>query len=330
MKKRIIISFDYEMFFGDNPGTVQKSLLEPTSKILDALDYANGKATFFVDYLMLKYMLREDEKAQHEARLIIEQIKDIVGRGHRIELHIHPHWVDAKYKDGQWDFSDFSHYMLNTFSEEEVTNMFIEGTNYLESLAREVLPGYKIIAFRAGGWAVLPFSMLKKGFEMAGIMVDSSIMKGQVIHAYGYDLDFTTAPADSIYRFDDILKKSDKGEFIEAQISAYKMNPITFYLRRLHIRFRGSDYGRLTDGSHFRAGDKRTPTAHETKWAKMHRTETFGLTGLPSALLNYYIRHSNDPNIVLISHPKDLSRLVISCIRGFKNRFVFATYLDLI
>lgn len=331
MVKRIILSFDYELFFGDNPGTVQKSLLEPTAQILDALDYAKGKATFFVDYLMLKYMLKEDEKSRYEAHLIIEQIRDIVRRGHRIELHIHPHWVDANYRDGQWDFSDFSHYMLNAFSEDEITNMFVEGTNYLESIAREIAPYYKIIAFRAGGWAILPFSMLKKGFEEAGIVVDSSIMQGQIIHAYGYDLDFTTAPSDTIYHFEeDVLKECKNGKFIEAQIGSYKMNYITTHLRRFHVRFHGANYQRTADGSHFRAGDKRNTAPSETNWQKYHRTETFGLTGLPSPLLNYYLKKCKDHVIVLISHPKDISGLVCPNIRGLRNKFEFASYLDLI
>ena len=60
--------------------------------------------------------------------LIVSQLKDIVRRGHRIELHIHPHWVNAKYNnDGTWDFSDYSHYSLNSFSQEEIMQMFVEG-----------------------------------------------------------------------------------------------------------------------------------------------------------------------------------------------------------
>ena len=37
MKKRIILSYDYELFFGDRSGTVQKSLIEPTNQLLDAM-----------------------------------------------------------------------------------------------------------------------------------------------------------------------------------------------------------------------------------------------------------------------------------------------------
>lgn len=86
-------------------------------------------------------------------------------RGHRIELHIHPHWVNAVYNgDGTWNYDDYSHYSLYSFTEDEVTSMFKEGTELLNKIAHKVDPNYKVIAFRAGGWTVQPFSKLKKDF----------------------------------------------------------------------------------------------------------------------------------------------------------------------
>ena len=49
--KQAILSFDYELFFGDNSGTVQKTLIEPTNIMLDALDTINAKATFFLSLI---------------------------------------------------------------------------------------------------------------------------------------------------------------------------------------------------------------------------------------------------------------------------------------
>ena len=55
-----------------------------------------------------------DSKVVKEDLILLRyQIEDILKRGHRIELHIHPHWLDAKYcEDGSWDFSDFTHYSM--------------------------------------------------------------------------------------------------------------------------------------------------------------------------------------------------------------------------
>ena len=150
-KKKIILSFDYELFFGDKSGTVQKTLIEPTNALLDTMDKAGLKGTFFVDVMMLKYLKQVGaERTDSDYKLIVDQLHDLLKRGHRLELHLHPHWVDAKYLgQGLWDFSDFRHYMLSSFSIEEIENMFLEGYETLTKIAHQIDASYKIVAFRA-------------------------------------------------------------------------------------------------------------------------------------------------------------------------------------
>ena len=330
--KNVIISFDYELFFGDEPGTVQKSLLEPTAMLMDAMEYAGAKATFFVDYLMLKYMMAENEVTKSVANLIIEQLKEMVSRGHRIELHLHPHWVDAKYINGKWDFSDFSHYCLNSFPKDKITQMFVEGTNFLEGIAREVDPSYKIIAFRAGGWAILPFEMMKEGFEKAGIKVDSSVMQGCKIYANDMELDFSNAPKDSVYRFeDDVLKVNNKGQFVEAQICSFRHNIPTSLFSIFYYKRHQDLLKHLTDGSHARMNSKPVQAPKMTKWQKMHRRQGFSLGGVPSLILNYELHKSSAPYVVIISHPKDIMPIITHNIRGMKGKgFEFKTFRDIL
>ena len=188
-RKKIILSFDYELFFGYKSGTVRKSLIEPTNLLLDGMDKYGFKGNFFVDWQMLKYLkLQSTERTISDYNLIVSQLKDIVRRGHRIELHIHPHWVNAKYNnDGTWDFSDYSHYSLNSFSQEEIMQMFVEGMDKLTEIARSVDPHYDICAFRAGGWAVQPFDKLRKAYQAVGLKIDSirpaatSIIKNKIL-----------------------------------------------------------------------------------------------------------------------------------------------------
>ncbi len=330
--KKVIISFDYELFFGDEPGTVQKSLIEPTAMLMDAMEFAGAKATFFVDYLMLKYMIAENETTKADAILIIEQLKEMIGRGHRIELHLHPHWVDAKYIDGKWDFSDFSHYCLSSFSKEEVTQMFVEGTNFLEGIAREVEPSYKIIAFRAGGWAILPFELMKEGFEKAGIKVDSSVMQGCKIYANDMELDFTNAPKDSMYLYeDDVLKVDAKGQFVEAQICSFRHNILTSLYSIYYNKNHRELLRHLTDGFHTRKNSKPVQAPKVTKWQIMHRRQGFSLGGVPSLILNYELRKSKSPYVVIISHPKDIMPITTHNIRGMKGKgFEFKTFSDIL
>lgn len=79
--KRAILSFDYELFFGDKSGTVQRTLIEPTNIMLNVLDEVGAQATFFVDYLMLKFLEKENcKRTLADLKAIEEQLMDIVRR----------------------------------------------------------------------------------------------------------------------------------------------------------------------------------------------------------------------------------------------------------
>lgn len=330
-KKTVILSYDYELFFGDRSGTVLKSLIEPTSVILDAMDEVGLKGNFFVDWQMLKYLQQErNEKAQQDYIMIKNQLKDIVRRGHRIELHIHPHWVDAKYNgDGTWNFDNFSHYSLQSFSQEDVTQMFIDGTNLLNSIAREVDPLYKIIAFRAGGWAVQPFDKLKAGFEQAGIVIDSSPSKGFYVRNLHSYYDFRVMPDDSLYHFDnDVCKSVDNGGFICVPITSYKRTFINKVIDKL-TRIFSNNFECLCDGTHSRKEDREAETKGEGS-----EVFTSGRN-----MLSFYTSPFNIPLIVLgqkkdilcfIEHPKDMIKMTSRSIKAL--RFVAKTifYKDLL
>lgn len=311
-KKKIILSFDYELFFGNCSGTVQKTLIDPTNRILDAMDSVGFKGNFFVDWQMLKYLKEVNtEKTISDLNMIIDQLKDMVRRGHRVELHIHPHWIDAKYNgDGTWDFSDFQHYSLNRFTEEDIINMFGEGINLLTSIVCEVDSEYEIIAFRAGGWAIQPFSLLKKAFSRSGIKIDSSVAAGIYgENQYSY-FDFIDSPKDVMWRFeDDILIPNEKGRFIEIPISSYKRDfshKGLDYIAR-HIT---SSLKPLTDGTHFRNDliEKNTSrtTQNMSRYTMSQRTTLSVLLAL--------LENRSDL-ITYIDHPKDLSTSALTSIK---------------
>ena len=329
-KKKIILSYDYELFFGDRSGTVMKTLIQPTNLLLDAMDSVGVKGNFFVDWQMLKYLKKANtERTDADLKLIVDQLKDMVRRGHRIELHIHPHWVDAKSNgDGTWDFSEFHHYSLHSFSEEEIVEMFVEGTNLLTSIAREVDPEYKIVAFRAGGWAVQPFDKLKKGFIAAGIKVDSSVMQGiYATHKESY-YDFRNAPNKPIYRFsNNVCQESENGEFLEVPISIRKRvfaNRIfNFIVRKTTNRF-----SFVTDGTHFRSKD----AEFEAKQIiSKERNSRRGVMMLREAPINMPINIYHHPAdlICYIEHPKDFTRLTCGCIKAIGKTSQVITYKDL-
>lgn len=326
MKKNIILSYDYELFFGDRSGTVLKTLIEPTNLLLDQFEKSNLRATFFIDYLMIKHLNQNtDKQSLLDLNLIENQIKDIIKRGHRIELHIHPHWVNAKYNgDGTWDYSDFSHYSLNRFTKDEITQMFVEGCEILHSIARTVVPDYQIVAFRAGGWAIQPFYLLKEAFLFTGIRIDSSTSYGIMNdNKYSY-YNFMSIPRKSIYRFeDDIEKECVNGSFIEVPISSYYRFIFYKLADRItkHCSLKMMVY---TDGTHFRKSDQLKAKLHFFNRSMFSITCVSTITAVISALL------SRKRLLVYIDHPKDFTMATLDSLRIISQYVNSITYRDLL
>ena len=326
-KKKIILSFDYELLFGDCSGTVQKTLIEPTNQLLDAMDSVGFKGNFFVDWQMLKYLKEEGNvRTDSDYAFIESQLKDIIRRGHRIELHIHPHWVDAKYNgDGTWDFSDFKHYCLNSFTEEEIVGLFEEGTELLTNIAREVDPFYEIVAFRAGGWAIQPFQLLRPAFEKVGIKIDSSTMSGVKIITDYSSCDFINIPVSSkgYYNFADEVEKEDsEGKFIEVPISSVKLPFMSRVIGRL-LRYFSSPAYPMTDGTHTRSNDNPDRWFVPTKRAVC----TFSAYHPVDGVLR--LVNSDSDMLCYIDHPKDYSKYTVKGIRMISKYANSLLYKDL-
>lgn len=305
-KQQVILSFDYELFFGDRSGTVQKTLIEPTNIILDAMDSVGFKGNFFVDWQMLKYLKEEGtERTNIDYDLIEKQLLDIVRRGHRIELHIHPHWVDAKYNgDGTWDFSDFTHYSLNSFTIDEIVVIFREGYNLLTSIARKVDPSYTLCAFRAGGWAVQPFDKVKHGLDAVGIKLDSSVMPGFKITCQHSKCDFLDSIENKFGFFhysDNVCREDCAGHYIEVPITT--IIPGFFYkLVRKVSKLLGMNFNSLADGTHVRSKDK--PDLWEVPEGRSIATFS-SCNPICAAIIPFY---SNSDVVCFIDHPKDVSK----------------------
>lgn len=325
MRKKIILTYDYELFFGLKSGTVLHTLIEPTNYLLDAMDKYGQKGNFFVDWMTLKYLKEANTgRTLSDYELIEEQLKDMVKRGHRIELHIHPHWVDAKYNgDGTWNYDNYSHYSLTTFTEEQIIDMFTEGVNLLTAIARTVDPKYTIVAFRAGGWTVQPFEKLKQAFRKAGIKVDSSVSIGSYRETPYYYFDFRNVSVTSkhIYRFDnDVTKEVKDGEFIEVPISSYHRD---FWNQAIDKFFRTffKSSKVITDGTH-----KRTdlPSGPKTDISMVTMSRMCPISVLRGATL------ANANMITLIDHPKDFSKSNIHCLKLLSKKYQTTTYLQLL
>ncbi|MBM3185711.1 MAG: hypothetical protein FJZ67_05365 [Bacteroidetes bacterium] len=219
---KIAITWDYELFFGNNPGTVEKCLLEPTNELLKIAELTQSKFTFFVDAGMIVYGSKQKD-FERENELIQNQIKEWDSNFHETGLHIHPHWQDARY-DEKWVFN-VDRYKLSDFNNLEIESIFDEYYSVLKDIVNS-----EIISFRAGGWCIQPFKNLKNSFNKHGLIIDSSIFRGGENFNPPYSYSFKNLPNLEKWSFDDHeCVFNENGLFTEIPIASKRYSPWFFW-----------------------------------------------------------------------------------------------------
>lgn len=190
----IIISGDYEVF-GNGTGDVMNCMIKPTNDILNICDRHGAKYTIFTEmceYWAFKKYSKELEKVlgyvPHEE--IERQLKDAIVRGHDVQLHLHPQWIDAEYKNKKW-ILNYKWWRLplaphGLGSKDDIKSLrgiFHKGKSDLEYLLKEVSPEYQCIAFRAGAYCIQPMEDVFKAMKEVGMYIDSTV------HKWCYNID---------------------------------------------------------------------------------------------------------------------------------------------
>lgn len=224
----IVLSLDYEVWFGRNGALPQRTLVEPTAA-LRALARRHGvRLVFFVDVL---WLLRLREEARRHPLLMAEhdrvarQLDELAADGHELQLHLHPHWLDSYWDGDDWAL-DLRRYRLHDFADTEIAEMVNAGAHALRAHAG-VVP---VSAFRAGGWCLQPFDRLRGPLRSADICIDSTVYAGGVEQGEGRRYDFRAAPALGRWRFDDDpLRPRADGAFLELPIASQTLPPWFFW-----------------------------------------------------------------------------------------------------
>ncbi len=235
--KKLILTIDYELFLGEKTGTVRKCMIEPTEKLSLILEKNDSKMTVFWDVLHYYRLLEleKDYSVLMKRRILIEeQILDLVKRGHDIQLHLHPHWLDANYENSKWNFK-YDRFKLHTLSNEKrkndintITGCIAITKKLIEDLIRKEMPNYKVTTFRAGGYLIEPFEILRDALVENGIKIDSSVCP-DLFNDHGiFSFDFRNYPNELKYNFEYSLKNNLKtGGFTEIPITTLRVP--TFY-----------------------------------------------------------------------------------------------------
>ncbi len=314
MNNNILITLDYELFFGSKVGTLQNCILNPTNRLVKILDTYNAKATFFVDsgYLVkLEEFKSKFSLLEHEYQSITTQIRELDKNGHSIQLHIHPHWEDSTFDGKNWVMNT-KRYRLHEFCESEIDSIVFRYKKVLTDIV-----GDKIFAHRAGGWCMQPFDKLKNAFKKHNVWLDSTVFENGMNQSQTHYFDFRNSPKKPKWHFEnDPLIEEKNGFFREFPISAYKLSPLFFWKMIFFKKLGGDEHKSFGDGT--AAGGS---TKDKLRMLTRFTNSVVSIDGYKSSFLqkayNSFQKNKDNHNFIIIGHPKAMSEYSLKKLEKF-------------
>ncbi len=308
---KIHLSFDYELFFGANSGTVEKCMLEPTEQLLTLASHHKVPLIFFVDagYLAASKRYLSQTKCASDLTKVQAQLKKIHELGHEIALHVHPHWQDCVFENGEWSIHT-KRYKLSDFSKEEAASII---TSYHQQLID--ITGVPCRSFRAGGWCIQPFHHVKEALSANGLFTDSSVYSGGYHDSPAHYFDFRSAPPKEEWRFEnDCCVESEAGQFHEVPTTSDHLSPFFYIQLYLRMKLNPSEFKPLGDGSWLK--DKKriykqfySPTHHFAS------ADGYFASRLPVIFDKQ--KQSGMDRMMVLSHPKSLAPCSYTLLESF-------------
>jgi hypothetical protein len=189
------LSFDHELSLGGVLTTYERNLFAPTRAILDLADDLEVPVTLFTDVLCGLRFREWDREGFSDA--YEDQLREACRRGHDVQLHLHPHWLDTVHENGR--FHPSSRYSLHAFRDErppdDIDGIVRRGVDFLREVCGTADSAYRCLAYRAGGFAIAPSTdAILAALSRHGIRIDSSVAPGYTIDSQVNTVDFSRVP----------------------------------------------------------------------------------------------------------------------------------------
>lgn len=311
----IFLSFDYEIYFGEKHGTVDKCIIYPTSELIRIAEKYKVHFSFFVDcgfLIKLNEYRQKFPQLEKDYTSLVDQIKYLADTGHDIQLHIHPHWEDSYYNGERW-IIDAKRYKLTDFNQQEIEDIVYRYKKVLTDITQK-----EVFAFRAGGWCMQPFDKIKPAFKKHEISLDSTVFKNGYYVSKNYFYDFRNAPGKDIYNFENNPEQEDaNGYFTELPITAIRNSPLFFWFLFLLGRKNPFYHKPLGDGQPIPA------KGYRKRQLTSYSNNPVSMDGYNARLLEKSLKDCIKKafrQMVVIGHPKALSRFSLERIEEFVRK----------
>lgn len=330
--RNLLLTFDYELFLGEWSGSVEACMIKPCEEIISLLDKYDLKAIFFVDATYLHY-LNEIGKIHENARkdfvFIKNQLETLIIKGHKLYLHIHPHWKDTIYhpEKNQWSCSIDRNFSLENLDDKERKYIFEKSIEILTEICT-INPDHKIQGFRAGGLFIQPFDIFIPYFNKYGIIYDFSVLCGFSGQGNHSSYDFTNIDIKNIYSFkSDPTKPETNGHYIEFPISVVKAGLKTKVINSLWYRlFKKNAHSQIW-GNGIATKNR---LIHKGISNKIQIRESATIEMMNLMKVNMYVNYMKKNSYMqFISHPKFLSPMNLMAFEKFiqsvKKKYIISS-----
>jgi hypothetical protein len=347
-KIRIILSFDHELSLGGGR-SYSDDLFDPTNQLLDCAREVGVPIALFTDVLCAMRFKEWDEEGFFTPYR--EQIKRAILENHDVQLHLHPHWVDSNYENGE--FIPAKTFAFGNFSDRDypdnIPGIIKRGFDFLNELCRGVYKGYKCVAYRAGGFNLVPetASILSPLYDN-GIRIDSSIIKGYYFKSDISEVDYHEMPTKANWYIPisgPINQQASSGiyEIPIASRSRTLIKSIPFLLKSERFTSKNKRRQRRNVGPVMHLHSKKSTSKRikhllfpRTAWDLNFDSYLYSVRDLMK-IMNYHIKkHHRDEEIIFstISHPKNMGEYSFYLMRNFidqvrkrfKDKVTFCTY----
>ena len=341
---RLILSFDHELSLGGTESFAY-NLFEPTNELFRVADELSLPTALFTDVLCAMRYEEWDRSGFFEPYR--RQIGEALRRGHDVQLHIHPHWVDSTYEHGTYRPS--RHFALSDFENaappDDIAGIIDRSHDFLTTLCREADPAYRCVAYRAGGHNLAPATaaILSALYEK-GVRIDSSIVKGFRFHSGISAVDMTNMPAAPNWTIPvggPLNANGDHGLY-EIPVAAKPRTPLNnlpFLVNRVRHRARAHDpRGPSIHAAHTPLIQKLGRMFPRSAWALSFDDAAHSTDDVLDIFRAHVRAHGDAEQIVCaaVSHPKSMGAYAFSLMRHFVegarrefgDALEFTTYRD--
>lgn len=206
MTPHLILTVDYELF-GNGSGCIETCVLSPANRMMQIAERVGAPITFFVE--ALEFMALADQQNDQRAQI---QMRNALQKGHDVQLHLHPQWMNAVCDaNGSW-ILDMSRWRIGDLNDHEVHSIIQQGKIWIENEIACNVPNYRCVSFRAGGWCIQPSERTVCALRDSGFLVDSTVAPGQWRSGQGEWSDFRDVPDMPVWKcFDNVCQAAPSG-----------------------------------------------------------------------------------------------------------------------